>query len=739
MATFSFEQVLAEIDRQAPIFGIKPEFAKALAVAENTDKPDAAFPSYVSGKTVSPAGAQGVMQVMPDTAEGLKKVGLLPPTWKYDPANLTTQVQAGLAAMADHRSRMKNPDDVLEFAAGYNGSPAVHKAYLRGDLTKLPTEMQGYLQKVRAAATKFGVPTMDAQMTPTASTPATGAPTGVTTTTRRSVSDPAALQDYLSSATGIIAPGGVIDKTIASVVGFGKQRADAAAGVKTAIAEAGAAAGTEAATKAAVEAAAATRRAGILTAANLNPDMVGNEMVRTVDTIYKTDDALAQMRPEIDARMAVGFFDNPLEWLVNQTRLPGMVEQYNSVARTQNVAVDKFKTLQNIASSQQSISTSMDADLISQAAKASAAATAAKAAAELKKVDYETVGADIRDALTIAQLEGNRAQVAASILSNTRETKVIREGESAQEAARRQEQETVDAANRVIVAAGGNPIPSYAAYKTLSTRERDIIQSAVNNGKFGRDFAESFMFVKDKGNYETLARQGGAAVRNWTQATNVKAAQLVDFEAAKPENRGKKLDKEKMMLEALNTVQSKYQQEAANDMRTAEDSNPMKLSYVTLAKLPELANNPMAIFINTYGPQGKEPQFQKIDEQYVLSRFAASVKDGTMKMPDAVAAINEFYKVATAKQAQLTAWPMFGLEKPSKMYAVKLPEFGIPNTVDLGNAGQVENLLTYKIARDFRAQSAIMFGRGGSLQRAENDAALRQQQTKTVNSTAMVP
>ena len=45
MATFSFEQVLAEIERQAPIFGIKPEFAKALAVAENTGKPDQQPPS----------------------------------------------------------------------------------------------------------------------------------------------------------------------------------------------------------------------------------------------------------------------------------------------------------------------------------------------------------------------------------------------------------------------------------------------------------------------------------------------------------------------------------------------------------------------------------------------------------------------------------------------------------------------------------------------------------------------
>ena len=739
MATFSFEQVLAEIDRQAPIFGIKPEFAKALAVAENTGKPGQT-PGNVSGKTVSPAGAQGVLQVMPATAEGLKKAGRLPENWTYDPTNLTSQVQAGLAVMADMRTRMKNPDDILELASYYNGGTSGHNKYKAGDFKTMNPETRDYLPKVQAAATKFGVPTMDTQMTPTASTPATGAPTGVTTTTRRSVSDPAALQDYLSSATGIIAPGGVIDQTIASVVGFGQQRADAAAGVKTAIAEAGAAAGTEAATKAAVEAAAATRRAGILTAANLNPDMVGNEMVRTVDTIYKTDDALAQLRPEIDARMAVGFFDNPLEWLVNQTRLPGMVEQYNSVARTQNVAVDKFKTLQNIASSQQSISTSMDADLIAQAGKAAAAATAAKAAAELKKVDYETVGADIRDALTIAQLEGNRAQVAASILSNTRETKVIREGESAQEAARRQEQETVDAANRMIVAAGGNPIPSYAAYKTLSTRERDIIQSAVNNGKFGRDFAESFMFVKDKGNYTTLAERGGAVIRNWTQATNVKASQLVDFEAAKPENRGKKLDKEKMMLEALNTVQSKYQQEAANDMRTAEDSNPMKLSYVTLAKLPELANNPMAIFINTYGPQGKEPRFQKIDEQYVLSRFAASVGSGTMKMPEAVAAINEFYKIGTQRQATLTNWALFGLEKPSKMYAVKLPEFGIASTVDLGNAAQVENLLTYKVVKDFRVANADpALGAAGILGRTMTNTQVPNLQQKAVDSTQMVP
>lgn len=739
MATFSFEQVLAEIERQAPIFGIKPEFAKALAVAENTGKPDQQPPSYVKGTTTSPVGAQGVMQVMPETAEGLRKAGFLPENWKFDPTNLSSQVQAGLAAIAEKRTRMKNPDDVLELGAYYNGGNRGLKAYQSNNFAGMTKETRDYLQKVKAAANKFGVPTMDAQMTPTASTPASGMPTGVTTTTRRSISDPAALQDFLSAATGIIEPGGVIDQTIESITGLGDARAAAATGIKEGIVAASTAVGQEAAAKAAVDAAAATRRAGILAAANLNPDMVGNQMTKTVDSVYKTDDLLSAMKPEIDARMAVGFFDNPVEWLINQTRLPGMVAQYNAVVQTQNKDLDKLKSLQNIVSTQQGISANMDADLIAKAGKASAAATAAKAAADVKRIDYEQAGADIRDALTIAQLQGNRAQVASSIVSNTRETQTIREGEDAKNAAKRLEQETLDNVNRLIVAAGGTPYASFAAFKSSSQKERDTLLSAASSGKFGRDFAESFLFVKDKGNYENLAQKGGAAVRSWTQATSVKASEAVKLEAAKPANMGKKLDTEKMMLEALNTLQNKYQIDANTDLRTTDDSNPFKLAYTSLAKLPELANNPMAIFINTYGPQGKDPRFQKIDEQYVLSRFAASVKDGTMKMPDAVAAINEFYKVATAKQAQLTAWPMFGLEKPSKMYAVKLPEFGVPNTVDLGNAGQVENLLTYKIARDFRAQSSIMFGRGGSLQRAENDAALRQQQTKTVNSTTLVP
>lgn len=728
MANFSFEQILAEIDRQAPIFGVKPEFAKSLLVAENTGVPGQSPPETVAGKTRSPAGALGVLQVMPDTATGLKKAGMLPNNWEYDPANLTSQVQAGLAAMADHQSRMKNPDDLLELAAGYNGSPKVHKAYLSGDLSKLPTETRGYLKKVAAAGTTFGVPGMTTTSEQQLGTP-TATPAGTTGTTntsssatsRKNVMAPGVLDAFMQQAMGLADTGGGFDLATDAVVLAGSGRKTAASELESAITARGLAAGAAATAEATTAATAAARRAGILTAMNLNPDLVANQALQTTSIIEQTDAQLTQMQPEIQARMNVGFFDNPVEWLINQTRLPGMVEQYNGVVRQQNQSIEKLKTLQSLAASQQNISTAIDADEILKQGQATAKVRATEASADLAKAQMENAGANQREALTLAQLGMQKLNTLGQVAQLTKEQQTERTASTAQASTKALEEQQLADVNRIVVAAGGQPL---ATLKNLPASRKDQLVSMATSGTFGGTFDTSFGAVlgSDRiGNLSVMSQQGGAATKKWVTATAAKASEQVELVASKPENRGKRFDTEKAMAQALNDMQTLYQRQASTDLRTASDDNPLKLSYVNIAKLPVLANNPTAIFINQYGPAGKEPRYAVVDEQVLLQRYAFSVASGKMKMEQATSAITEFYKVGAQQQALMTSSRLFGLQTPEKTYAVKVPGLGVTKTVDLGNPAQVEALLTYKIAADFRAKNAaILYGRGGSLQRQES-------------------
>ncbi|WP_230677575.1 hypothetical protein, partial [Streptococcus pneumoniae] len=81
---------------------------RAFFIAENSANGTMAPMRVIDGAVKSPAGARGVMQTMPGTEELLKKAGFLPSDWQFNPADLPSQVQGGLAALREKQSRQKN-------------------------------------------------------------------------------------------------------------------------------------------------------------------------------------------------------------------------------------------------------------------------------------------------------------------------------------------------------------------------------------------------------------------------------------------------------------------------------------------------------------------------------------------------------------------------------------------------------------------------------------------------------
>jgi soluble lytic murein transglycosylase-like protein len=127
------EQLKATINRIARKHGVDPALVKAVARAESGFRSDA----------VSPAGAQGLMQLMPATGAGL---GVKDP---FDPEQ---SIEGGTRYL---KNALKMFDgDVRLALAAYNAGPGAVKKY--GGIPPY-TETRNYVRKVIGFAREFGM------------------------------------------------------------------------------------------------------------------------------------------------------------------------------------------------------------------------------------------------------------------------------------------------------------------------------------------------------------------------------------------------------------------------------------------------------------------------------------------------------------------------------------------------------------------------------------------------------
>ena len=719
---FQLADVFREIENQAAAMGLDPTIAKSLAVAENTGSGSVSGKRSYNGAAVSPVGASGVMQVMPATARGLQQAGFLPADWKHDPTNLASQVQAGLAAMKEKMGRMNDPTDLGEWASVYNGSSKTHRAYKAGQFDAMPEETKQYAEKLRRAQMELGGNAGAGRGTQGVAEAQALAGRGATTTRSattqtQALYDPAMQNDFLNSILNYAGPGGGIDQTMQDLEKAAADRSVAANALLQAITGTGKAKGEEAGAKAAVAAGAQAKRAMILTNMNLDPTKTANEMDRAFGVITQTGDQMDKLRADINAKQQVNMVTNPLDWLMAKSQLPFMVKQFNGLVDKQNDATSRYKDLASIAGTQQSLSAATDADGILRMGAAEAKTEAAQSAAQAEKFKIELAGAEIRDAQTMKSLMGQKLQLGMQALQLSKVTETTSSSTAEKDAEKKFQAQTFANMQAMIKAAGGTPPESITELKMLTPKKREALMQAAISGTFGENLSDSFQFMHDNSSLEKLARTGGAGVAAWVQGTSMEAGKELNAMKAEADKFKKPFNGQKELPEALNRIGARYQGEAATDMRKASEFNPLRIDYKMASDAPELKNNAMAIWLKDYGPGGAKEVFTKVDEGRVLQKFAESVKTGSMPAQVAAAQISEYYRVATVKQAKATNYPMFGISKPLKTYAVQFDDLGKFGAIDLGDPAQVEQALTRKIVADkvsaFRG--ALMAGAGNPI------------------------
>lgn len=710
MADFSVDEIFRRVEELAPQYGIDPAAAKSIIVAENTSDGRIKRSSF-SGSATNQNNTMGVGQVIPTTARGLQQAGLLPADWKFDPDNLDSQLAASLATMKDMKSRLRNPDDPLELGAYYNGGTEAWKAYQAG--RPLNPETTQYLQKQRTYMA-------DNQMTPQqieraaagqpaqVASPAMRRGASTSTRTTRNVFDEGALDNFNSAS-------GLLNATINDAYNaLGERNTGVAAAGQDAmssIVAAGEAAGASAAATAALRAAGEERRAALLTRANLNPEQTNNRMDQALNALDVTSAMLEQKRPEIDARMSVGFFDNPLEYIVNAVRLPGMISEYNGLVGQQNDALQKYASAKAITSSAIDMSQAIDADKTLEAGAALANAEVKKAQASASTVNLQLQQKSASDALQAVQLAGQAASNSLQQLMLTKQLEAVRQGETEMQAKITGEQAALSEFNTLVKAAGGQGLP-YDRFKQLPAKTRDEILSANSSGKFGGNFVQALNFVEKYGNLDTMAANGQLAVRTWINSTgNQVSADLEKMKGLAAAKGDKTFNPTKVAEQLLEAKAAQYSTAANSNMRGEPESNPYKINYKTIIQNPAFAGNSYVEMMRKYGPDGTEKQMVNYDEQDFLKRavtFARLSGDPSFATKKLAADIATFYKTASREQQMTTKPQMFGLATPSKTYPVALPAYGtgaLPKVLDLGDPTQVENLLTRQVAKEIAEQN----------------------------------
>ena len=134
-------KIAAEAERQ----GVNPAFAVAIAEAETGGK----FNHFSGDKvTTSPAGARGLMQIMPDTARLYNKnLGA-----DIDPDDEDSNIKGGVFILKDLLTKYKSPRNAVNL---YNASPKANATFLKlyetdpdAAIMSLPKETRNYALRV---------------------------------------------------------------------------------------------------------------------------------------------------------------------------------------------------------------------------------------------------------------------------------------------------------------------------------------------------------------------------------------------------------------------------------------------------------------------------------------------------------------------------------------------------------------------------------------------------------------
>jgi hypothetical protein len=456
--------------------------------------------------------------------------------------------------------------------------------------------------------------------------------------------------------------------------------------------------------------------------AQLKMDMAANSamMLSMLSVNEKdTDNIISQLAPKLSAvraqreplladindRMSIGFFDNPLEWLMNQTILPGLVGKYNGLARAENSMTDAVDKSLALADRANKVNASAQAQTTTDIAKLETDAILLKAARDALKIREHMSAGDALAAAQLAQLSSHGATEARLLLESEErawmrklqedqiiQMKEIREAEADRKKTKAEEEAAVDSKLKDLGRLSGASI-SALDLKTRSPKQKDLITKAAGTGRFGQNPHDALEFFNEVASPGNIAAKGSQELAVWGKFYVEKYR---DFIAARDD----KLD-----IANYKAKEEDRKEAAATDLVELFRRHQKDLSKVTVAESPYRANFSQILNQSDQYPLIKDavtklleatPEVNKItDAAIVKTAFEIALEN---KVPRVFAAqqLAAFYQVAVGNNNVDKGITVFSLPMQTNYTISYTPSKGFfPSTskYDLTNSTSAEKLL----------------------------------------------
>jgi hypothetical protein len=668
-------EALSYITRASSEYGVDSLNAQAILLSENMG-PTGEVPQVLQTGQISPRGAAGLMQVMPATRQALVDQGFLSPEYAAG-TDWQSNVHAGLAALKEIQKRRKTTDYRV-IGADYNAGPKGGDVVLSGDISGLPTETLDYLKRLDIAHARL----VGTEALPKGSTIREQRPATRSTVTTTQVAGADAI-------TQILRDNAIhTRKSIEAIT----QSTEAERAAQEEAAAAAVFAGSEAAQaeqiRASIEAAATQTRERILGILNLDTRQADNVIAEKTAEFNTLDPARKQMDATIDEKEAVGFFDNPLQYLINQTMLPGMLAQRNAVARKQNEAFAVMRAMQGVAEQQERIDISASADQIAQlgihvgnvkVSQANAAAAESKARA---------ASATARAVITIANLTERELDNKLKVAQWNRVVQSDKEVDQLKEREKADLQELDDRLAR-LGALVGAPGMNSTLLKRMSKKEQQEWMERAASNNIGNDLYEAATWLKP-GWIANMKNSGSAQLAEFIRNTQSAMFNLAQMEAAKIQIQGGKIpSREELLRSAARSLESEFFAARNNMMIQTPNSalNPYKARHGVMATAWKGDPENAIYKIVRDGAVNK----LRYNDSTLFTTIYKMVESGALSPADAARQMSDYYTAAVDENNRAYSFHLYGMS-PQDDYKV-LPKES-KKTVNLLAPAELENLFT---------------------------------------------
>lgn len=473
------------------------------------------------------------------------------------------------------------------------------------------------------------------------------------------------------------------ESTEAAVVSHGKAAA--------AVLLSGAAKGEEAKAAGEIEAAGAIARERVLNIANLDTRVADNQFSKMLSERMQIRGQREELGKEIDARQAVGLFDNPLMWLINQTVLPGQVAQYNNMATNENNITHNLTSLQGEVRAQENLDMGATADQFAKRATFAANAEVAQATAKAEEIRAGSSALVAQKVMTIAGLR-ERQLSHMETLSKWRIALEDKQPEKEKREETLENERDMDRRTRVVGTLIGNNIASFRWLKGQGKDVQEAWAKRAGTLTLGDDLYEANEFVKRFGDLNNMRVSGTGELADMFKAFDTevtKRSQNIQntWATLHPEQASKPPKATEARHMAADQMQAEWEQQRDRDMFKADQINPYKINHKKeyLAYRGDKTNPVYALAQDAY------KNGLLIDDKILVGAVSDLVTSGLMKPREAASALTEYYADAVTRNNNDRNIKNMGMDK-QEGYKVRFEGAAAP--VDLLNTVATENYFT---------------------------------------------